>query len=238
MSDEWNAPSGRTFTKEDFKLIGELYQVGTIAWGACSTLNCGIQSRLYLGGRNDLTEHPLVMIAVGKKLLGIIKELYWGDCRHICLIGVPEAGNILAIATIMAHLLGHGGGKDAIFRPMHKAKKEHSPDTTWTGAKPDLEHHRYMVLENTLTSGRSIVQAAEHLIEDGYPAADLDYITLFDRGQGGFENLIRSGVVCRVHSAFLATDIIEALHNPLGLWSRSQVQAAREDLSTPATLTA
>lgn len=239
MSDRLIVPSGRMYSEFDLNLIRELDRVKTIAWGTEYPLNSGIKTRLYLHGREDWSENPALYVLVARKLLTTIEQCARGDHRTICLIGVPDVGNVLAMAAMMANAQGGWISRRVEFRFMRKNRKlDHSADGAWVTGKPDITRHRYIVIENTLTSGSSTLNAAQHLAEDGYPAIDLDYIFFFDRGQGGFENLINSGKICRLFPVYLVHDIVHVLHAPLGLWSLEQVRAVEKDLKTHAPLRA
>ena len=54
-----NVPSGRVFDKLDLKIVRLMVEYGFIRWQEKPfILNSGIESHIYVSGREDLTDHP------------------------------------------------------------------------------------------------------------------------------------------------------------------------------------
>lgn len=114
------------------------------------------------------------------------------------VMGVPTAG--IPFATVVSQKLGI---------PMiyyRQARKEH-------GAKKKIEgtlqrNDRVLIVDDLITTGESVIEAAEVIREQGGAADKL--VVLLDREQGGQENLRSSGI--EPHILFKISSAMNWLH--------------------------
>jgi len=94
------------------------------------TLKSGIQSRVYVSGGADLTDHPDLLSLVGRKISNMLRN-HTPAGRQACLIGIPTAGTTLAQAASMVSFFRPVNVNDRpiIFRCCVKSRKD-------TGRKP------------------------------------------------------------------------------------------------------
>jgi len=206
-------PSGRDyFNLEDLTLLKRLHDIGTIEWADKPyTLKSGIPSRVYIHGRNEITEDPSVLKLIGAKIATRAEKVRSGG-RPLCLIGIPTAGTPLAAAASI-----YWGGMG--FRQMRQILKDHGASHGWTDSppNPDVE---YMTTENVMTTGRSIWENLERLATDGYPMKKMHHIVLIDRQQGGLRKLAERGYE-HVEVIYNLLDIAYAF-KVMGLWSEER----------------
>jgi orotate phosphoribosyltransferase len=102
------------------------------------------------------------------------------------LAGIPTAG--IAYAAVLAYDLSKP------FLYVRKEPKEHGRGRRVEGLLKPGES--VLVLDDVMTSGKNIVEAAEAIRSEGGVVEDA--VVLLDRQQGGTENLRRTGI--RLHS--------------------------------------
>ncbi|MES2006948.1 MAG: hypothetical protein V4436_02445 [Patescibacteria group bacterium] len=221
-------PSGRVFEDSDLKLMKMLVEVGFIRWlDEPVLLKSGIESRVYVFGRNDLTENASVLRRVGAR---IIQELRYHtdnersgfDNSNFCLIGIPTAGTALAIAASQ-------GDASAGARIMREVKKIHGAHNTWVEGEPMHEKHRYVLVDNVATDGKSKREAAAKLIEDGYDISEVDCLILVDRQQGALKNIESLGFR-RVLVVYNLLDMTFAFRH-LKLWPEEAVLKVEQEIA-------
>jgi len=98
----------------------------------------------------------------------------------------------------------------------------------WVDGKPDPEKQCYLIIDNTVTSGKSYLAAYEKLNEDGYPIADILGHAVVDRQQGGDKKLQEQ----RIRVLYLY-DLIDIVHifGVLKLWPEERVLAVKEEIA-------
>lgn len=224
-------PSGQTFSEFDLKLLRLMAEYGFIRRSERPfRLVSGVESYVYVFGREDLTDHPDLEWFAGRK----IAEVVWKESREgappACLIGIPTAGTALAQAAAMVswqEVLPESGAI-ICHRIMREAMKEHGAHHTWVNGKPDFIRHTYWMVDNVATDGGSKIRAAEKLMQDGYPAKEMPCLIFVDRQQGAMKRLEREGFQ-RVVVAYNLLDITYAF-GELGLWPKSAVAAVEEEI--------
>jgi orotate phosphoribosyltransferase len=114
-----------------------------------------------------------------------------GDKKMQCLIGVPTAGNALAQAAALAGAKANNYGVfcHRLMREQLKAGERRG----WVVGEAQPERHTYWLLENAITTGRSILAALSKLHVDDYLLEDVKLFALVDRQQGGIEMVQRAG---------------------------------------------
>lgn len=239
-------PSGIEFTVSDIHMIVLLEEAGSIeSLEQPTTLNSGIKSHVYVRMRNEFTELPDLQREVGMNIAQVVfakaKEL--GERRDPVLIGVPAAGTALAqAASMMSPEVARAGMKEVSpakvsqepllrrigFRTMREKRKDHGVHKRWVDGEPDPNHHWYWVVENTITTGKAILENAVRLAEDGYRAKEMPHFIWIDRQQGGVEKLIDEGFT-NIIVRYRLRDIAYALWQ-LKLWPERAYREVEEEI--------
>lgn len=224
-------PSGRYLTLFDSVVLRAMHNAGFVRRSdEPFILKSGIPSHVYVFGREDLTESPPLMSLVGTKICQLLLNQPCTGQRH-CLIGIPVAGGVLAVAgALMSNESADCGyyGPDVDCRTMREVKKGHGAHQTWVTGKPDLERHTYWLIDNVATDGQSKIEAAAKLAEDGYPARP-PLLIWIDRQQGAVKRLQAAGFE-RIVVAYNLLDIAYA-YGELGLWPKSTVKAVEGEIA-------
>ncbi len=222
-------PSGRTLHERDTDLFRQMARHEFMRYEEKPfLLKSGIESHVYVYGREDLTDNPAFESNVGK----VICNAVWGgmrdmgDIRQPCLIGIPTAGTPLAQAGARESL---GSSSVICHRVMRETTKDHGPHRTWVNGKPDQYKHCYWLVDNVATNGESKLEAAQKLAIDGYPLkAQTPVLILVDRQQGGVKRLLQEGFK-RVEVVYNLLDITFVL-SELGLWPKEIVRKVEEEI--------
>jgi len=225
-------PSGEIFNEEDLELLKLMAKYGFVSWNETPVkLKSGIMSHVYVMGREDLTDHPDLSVAVGRK----VSERVHGmmdrekDKRQPCIIGIPIAGIPLATAASFYDAIHSKEPSNAIcYRIMRQKIKEHGAHHNWIDGRPDFNKHRYISIDNVITDGGSKIEAAEKLDNDGYPGKELDQIIFIDRGQGGPELLVKKGF--KVPEIIFKLSDITFVYKELNLWPVESVAKVEEEI--------
>ncbi len=227
-----HVPSGRTFYEEDIRLVRQMAQHGFIRHvDEPFLLSSGIESRVYVFGREDMTDNVYFERCVGERVCNAVwngMRGMTGGLRESCLIGIPTAGTVFAQAAAMASL---GSTSVISHRIMREIPKEHGADVHrgWVNGRPDPERHCYWLVDNVVTSGKSMLEAAQKLEDDGYPPrAETPCLVFIDRQQGGVRRLEEARFK-KIVVVYNLLDVTFAL-GEFGLWSKSAVAGVEEDI--------
>lgn len=224
-----NVPSGRTLDSFDLDIIRMMNTYGFLRYSSTPIqLKSGVLSHVYVAGREDLTDHPNLMLAIGKKICLLLEaHHYEGDDRQLCLIGIPTAGTTLACAAALA-----GTAYETKIQPccrlMREAKKAHGVHHHWIDGEPARDRHFYWLIDNVATNGASKFEAAAKLAEDRYPTKPPCFIWI-DRQQGAVARLAAAGFK-HVIVGYNLLDLAYAL-GELNLWPKEVVQAVNTEIS-------
>ncbi len=156
-------------------LILRLHDLGAIQFGQF-TLASGRTSPIYVDLRL-LVSDPAALRMVAQAYADRLRDLSFDR-----LAGVPYGA--LPIATVIGQLLG---------RPLiypRKEAKQHGLGRAIEGAYSPGE--RAVIIEDVITSGGSVLEAAETLRNAGLRITDA--VVLIDREQGGAEKLAEAGI--------------------------------------------
>ena len=212
----------RLFANHDLRdEVKRLAEAGTIRWSdEPFKLKSGIYSRIYVFGREDVTENPSLGRCLGHEIVRAAQEHLQSMLRgrELCAIGIPTAGTPHAAAASL--------GGSCAYRNMREAKKTHGAHSTWVNGLPDFERHVYFTIDNVITDGQSKLEAIEHLLEDGYRAYSMLHLTLVDRQQGGLERLQKLGHTAQ--AVFNLLDLVWAF-GELRLWDKDRVKAVEDE---------
>lgn len=225
-------PSGRTFSQSDHSLLKKMAHYGFIRYSAEPfTLKSGIQSHVYVFGREDLTEHPGLQWDVGVRIRQHLDQSVIGEQRSLMLIGIPMAGLALAAATSLMSY--YNGGTAIGYRTMRPVKKGHGAHQTWIDGQPDVKQHAYWLIDNVATDGKTKIDANERAAEDGYPER-LPCLIFVDRQQGAVERLLKAGFP-QVEVVFNLLDITYAF-GEMNLWPKATVKLVEEEIAAHRAL--
>ena len=232
-------PSGAVYTEADLDLLRAMHRVGFVKYSdEPFKLKSGIMSNVYVFGREDFTDNPDFADRLGRKLADVVYANIF-DERQPCLIGLPTAGTGLAAAASQASLymsrerpLVEMDLRPLIaYRIMREQLKAHGSGQhrgTWVNGRPDLLRHQYWIVDNVATDGKTKIENAPRLIEDGYPAHQMPVLICVDRQQGAIKRLRDEGFE-RIHVAYELLDITFAF-GEMDLWPKSAVAAVEEEI--------
>ncbi|HLC44679.1 MAG: hypothetical protein A2722_01775 [Candidatus Doudnabacteria bacterium RIFCSPHIGHO2_01_FULL_50_11] len=229
-------PSGAVYTHDDLELLKEMATSHFITLSDKPyLLNSGIESRFYVHGRQDLTDHPRLVWMVGEKIATLIAKQTLRADGQPCLIGIPTVGNSFAQAASMVAFregIEMPNGKRLCYRVMREVRKDHGPHRGWVNGEPD-SGQTYWLVDNTLTDGKSKLAATAKLRQDKYPCGSdhpdtYPCLIWIDRQQGGLEKLKAAGFT-RLVVAYNLLDVVYA-YAELRLWARKSVRMVAEEI--------
>lgn len=233
-----DVPSGRTLSSLDFVMLRLMVEYGFIRWSEEPVrFKSGVESHVYVGGRDDITDHPELGWFLGRKIANCVLEHahVHQDSRQQCLIGIPVAGTTLAqAAALFDFTRWRNISLDAeekpriIHRVMRESQKRHGVHQTWVDGRPDPDHQTYWFLDNTVTDGGTKLVAREHCFEDGYPVQHMPTLIVVDRQQGGIKNMEQAGFP-NIVVAYNLRDLTHAF-GQLKLWPQDRVRAVEEEI--------
>lgn len=173
-------------------LIHALYQINAIKFGEF-TLKSGQTSHIYLDLR-QIVSYPEILRAVSDAIWQKIQ-----NCHFDFICGVPYTALPIATGVSLQHNI-----------PMIMRRKEKKA----YGTKQQIEgnfkkNQTCLIIEDVITTGSSIIETADELLEAGLQVRDL--AVLIDREEGGFDHLQQKNY--KVHAVFTLTDIMKTLIN-------------------------
>ena len=226
-----DVPSGRTYDISDLQLIMLMNKYGFIAQrDEPFTLKSGIKSRVYVMGRNDVTDNPILGWYLGRKIARVIIENSLPTDKPPCLIGIPTAGNAIAAATsLVAFVAGHSASAGPIsYRVMRETVKAHGSGTAeWVNGKYD-DQHTFWAVDNVITDCGTKIEAKDKLISSGYPALEMPWLIAVDRQQGGIKRMQEHDFK-RIVVAYYLLDISYAM-GELGEWPKEVAASVEEEI--------
>ncbi|CVK16259.1 orotate phosphoribosyltransferase [Apibacter mensalis] len=176
--------------KEKFLL--KSYELGIIKFGEF-TLKSGILSPFYVDLR-PLASSPELLSELSQLLLAMLK-----DCRHELICGVPYAA--LPMATAMS--------LESKVPLIIKRKESKNYGTKKMLEGIFTEGQRCVLVEDVITSGKSLLETIEEVEKEGLKVKDI--VIVLDRQQGGKELLENKGY--NVHTLFSIENVIDILYN-------------------------
>ncbi|MCO6563817.1 MAG: orotate phosphoribosyltransferase [Apibacter sp.] len=176
--------------KEKFLL--KSYELGIIKFGEF-TLKSGILSPFYVDLR-PLASSPELLSELSQLLLAMLK-----DCRHELICGVPYAA--LPMATAMS--------LESKVPLIIKRKESKNYGTKKMLEGIFTEGQRCVLVEDVITSGKSLLETIEEVEKEGLKVKDI--VVVLDRQQGGKELLENKGY--NVHTLFSIENVIDILYN-------------------------
>jgi uridine monophosphate synthetase len=176
--------------KEKFLL--KSYELGIIKFGEF-TLKSGILSPFYVDLR-PLASSPELLSELSQLLLAMLK-----DCRQELICGVPYAA--LPMATAMS--------LESKVPLIIKRKESKNYGTKKILEGIFTEGQRCVLVEDVITSGKSLLETIEEVEKEGLEVKDI--VVVLDRQQGGKELLENKGY--NVHTLFSIENVIDILYN-------------------------
>ncbi len=174
------------------ELILQLFDAKVIEFGDF-TLRSGIQTPFYVDLRK-VVSYPQILKDVCLQLWETISE---ANVEFDLLCGVPYA------AVSYATVIGMQQNIPAIIK--RKNRKKYGSKKLVEGVFE--KDQRCLVLEDTITSGISLVEAVKDLEGEGLVVKDIAVV--IDRQQGGKKTLENRGY--RVHTLFTIEEVMDAL---------------------------
>lgn len=176
-------------SREEFLL--KAFELGIIKFGSF-TLKSGIESPFYVDLR-PLASSPTLLKTLSNNLLDLVE-----DSPFDLICGVPYAA--LPMATTMSLASGI---------PLIIKRKENKG----YGTKRMLEGvfsegQNCLLVEDVITSGKSLVETIDEVEREGLAVTDL--VVVLDREQGGKERLAKKGY--KVQTLFTIKEAIDILH--------------------------
>ena len=111
---------------------------------------------------------------------------------------------------------------------MREERKTHGVHHNWVNGDPNPLRDTYWIVDNTVTDGRSKLDARDRLKESGYPVDDMRHLIVIDRQQGGITKMENSGFRDIV-VVYNLLDLTYAF-GEMGLWLKERVQAMEEEI--------
>jgi len=171
-------------------LIHKLFEIGAIKFGTF-TLKSGIISPIYIDLRITISD-PRLLASIGAAMHDLVKD------RPFDLVcGVPYTALPIATAISLQHNI------PMVLR--RKEKKEYGTGKLIEGIFQ--KGQRCLIIEDVITSGKSIFETIEPLQQEGLVVEDI--IVLVDREQGGARHLSDKGY--RLHAVCTITSIVNIL---------------------------
>jgi len=150
------------------------------------TLASGKRSDVYVDGR---------LLTLSSSGAALVAEMLWERLAPLS----PDAvgGMTLGADPIVGALLAHAGrlGIPLAGFLVRKAPKDHGTKKCVEGPKPDKEHPRVVMVEDTFTTGGSTIKAM-HRVREEWGAEVIAAYSIVDRGEGAKENFAAEGVPC------------------------------------------
>jgi len=171
-------------------IILQLFEMGAIRFGQF-TLKSGISSPIYIDLRLSIS-NPKLLISIAEALYSRVANISFD-----LLCGVPYTALPFATAISIQHLI------PLILR--RKEKKEYGTGKLIEGIFSAGQ--RCLIIEDVITSGSSILETAQSLIEVGLIVTDA--VVLVNREQGGEKNLTERGI--QLHSLCTISSIVALL---------------------------
>ncbi|MDP3794550.1 MAG: hypothetical protein Q8R13_01315, partial [bacterium] len=227
------APSGRILDPDDQMFAHSVAHYGIIRYSEeLVVYGSGIKRHWYVSVREEVTDNPYLARIVGRMVRDAVRKTQrtFMNSRRPCLIGVPQAGDILAQAAAMAVSLDdmQYGEQVICWRRMRKEPKEYGLHPgRYIDGEPDPQRHQYAFIENTVTTGDSVLQALVNAERDGYPVHEMPIYVFVDSGHGGVERIEQEGFLVTV--IYHASDLVWffACHN---LWPEEWVKTVRGEM--------
>lgn len=233
--EKLDVPSGTSYDAEDCILLELMCRHKFIEWRPTTfTLNSGIESHVYVFGREDTTDNPELEWMIGRKTAKVIQVASRPDDKQICLIGIPTAGTAIAQATAMVSWKESilVNGQPICHRIMREIQKTGHGDKahqeSWVNGKTDPSRHTYVDTDNVVTNAESKFKARKRLGANGYPLEEMPSLIFADRQQGGIQLMEKAGFK-RIIVVYKLLDLTYAF-GEMELWPKEAVKQVEYEI--------
>lgn len=205
---------------------------GFIKWFAEEkTLASGKKSHVYVQGRDDTTHNPYFLTMACRKILRDTHQMMVTapDLRKPRFIGIPHVAHGFTPALAVIDYHSNITSRGACFAIMRSATKSYGGKPgRWVEGEVDVSTFRDILFDNVVTDSGSKVEAAEHLVADGFELKEIDCMVFVDRQQGGLQAM--GGIGFRsVHANYFLLDMVHAF-GQLECWSGDAVEQVRREI--------
>lgn len=175
------------------KLVSELIKGNCLKYGEC-TLKNGDSSNYYIDFRES-TLRPKLFTLIVKTVISTLRQHVpeLNQNAKVSIVGVPYG--VVPIAAAVAYELG------CSYVPLRKEAKAHGKEIDFSL----LEGHRFILIEDVMSTGSSIVDAIKKLNGN-----ITDIVVLANREAGGEESLNALYPNIKVHSILRAAELLKA----------------------------
>jgi orotate phosphoribosyltransferase len=158
-----------------------IFDTGALQYGEF-TLSSGAKSSYYLDGRK-VTFHPEGALLIGRLFFQALQ----GTGAEA--VGGPTMGaDPIATAVV---LVSQMAGKPLFAFAVRKEQKQHGTGKLIEGSLPEGRRLKVAVVEDTVSTGASLMQAIGAVEEEGHTVVQV--LAVVDRCQGGSEMLQKKG---------------------------------------------
>lgn len=171
-------------------MVTQLFDLGAVRFGSF-TLKSGMTSPIYIDLRLTIS-NPKLLVAIAEILYHPVRSIAFD---LVC--GVPYTALPFATAISIQHTI------PMVMR--RKEKKEYGTGKMIEGLF--ARGQTCLIIEDVVTSGKSILETVEPLGQEGLVVRDA--VVLVDRGQGGAALLEEKGI--RLHSVLTLPSMVEIL---------------------------
>ncbi|MBI4459634.1 MAG: hypothetical protein HY648_06215 [Acidobacteria bacterium] len=170
------------FSAEQENLLRDLFQAGAVVMGDAVRARFGLNTPIYFNLREALCDHPELLWKIGREFTLKIGEFTRENPLPQCVVGIPDTGTPLAVATAL--FARQQGTEPKISYAMLRKEGKAYPGfaaSYWIGKK-DITPCEYNLLDDVVASGLTKRLAAARMREEGIRLRRI--LVLFDREQG------------------------------------------------------
>lgn len=191
------------FTEEQQFLLRDLFGAGAVLIGDVVRARFGLNSPVYFDLRESLYTQLDLLWRVGREFAGKISGLADGNPAAQCVVGIPDTGTPLALATAL--YAWHNRVRPEItYALLRKEGKAYPglPASHWIGRR-DAGGCEYNLIDDVIASGQTKRAAIGKMRDEGIAVRRI--LVLFDRGQG--DGLRNEGF--ELHGIFCVQDVMD-----------------------------
>lgn len=197
----------KEFSEQETELLLRLREIEAVRIGELTQLKDSSMSPVYVDLRTPLFSKPSILWEIGALFFKKIRE--GSDLKkRQCVIGIPEAGTPLAVATFLA-----SGEPEISLAMLRSRPKDYGTQKKSLIIEEINLDWEYSLLDDVITTSDTKIDAIKLLEEEGINIKRV--IVAFDRQQGGRKRLLNEGYNCEslfeileVAEFYLAEEVI------------------------------